>query len=104
MRYERWGPREVTRTLEPLGLVLNAGSWYLIASADGREIRSYRVARIRALEMLADTFARPGDFDLASSWEAHSREPPGRLYWPVPPCPRRNVSATVNENQRAPAM
>ncbi len=80
VRYERWGPREVTRSLEPLGLVLKAGSWYLIASADGRGIRSYRVARIRALEMLTDTFTRPGDFDLASWWEAHSRELPERLY------------------------
>ncbi|SEG81612.1 Predicted DNA-binding transcriptional regulator YafY, contains an HTH and WYL domains [Thermomonospora echinospora] len=68
IRYQRWQhPREVTRTLEPLGLVLKAGRWYLIAQADDR-IRTYRVARILDLHTLPERFDRPHDFDLAAYW------------------------------------
>ena len=42
--YER-GDRTVQRTLEPLGLVLKAGVWYVVAVADG-SIRTYRVGRV----------------------------------------------------------
>ncbi|MGE5291307.1 MAG: helix-turn-helix transcriptional regulator [Micromonosporaceae bacterium] len=88
VRYERWGPQEVTRTLDPLGLVLKAGTWYLVASAsgqpdaeaDGGRARSYRVTRIRSLDVLADRFRRPADFDLAAWWQAHSRELAWRLF------------------------
>src|SRR3954464_6003157 len=32
IRYRRWkAPREVSRTLDPLGVVLKAGRWYLVA-------------------------------------------------------------------------
>ena len=44
---------EVERTLDPLGLVLKAGVWYLVARAQ-RSIRTYRVARITAVEHLAE--------------------------------------------------
>ena len=42
----------VTRTLDPLGLVLKAGVWYLVAASDG-QIRTYRVSRARGVEPLA---------------------------------------------------
>ncbi|HEY0699180.1 MAG TPA: HTH domain-containing protein, partial [Micromonospora sp.] len=53
IRYRRWKtPREVTRRLAPLGVVLKAGRWYLVAAdirgdvsggrADDR-VRTYRV-------------------------------------------------------------
>src|SRR5689334_14197279 len=43
VRYRRWkAPREVTRTLHPLGVVLKAGRWYLMARA-GDRITAYRV-------------------------------------------------------------
>jgi predicted DNA-binding transcriptional regulator YafY len=68
IRYQRWQqPREVTRTLDPLGLVLKAGRWYLIAQADTR-IRTYRVARILDLHTLPERFDRPHDFNLADYW------------------------------------
>jgi predicted DNA-binding transcriptional regulator YafY len=71
MRYRRWKtPTDVTRTIDPLGLVLKAGSWYLIGHADGGE-RTYRVDRILALEMLDEEFERPADFDLAEFWQAY---------------------------------
>lgn len=69
--YERQG--EVTeRRLEPLGLVLKAGVWYLVAHRDG-EARTYRVSRIVAAEVLDETFERPADFDLAAHW-GHSSD------------------------------
>ncbi|GAA2712024.1 hypothetical protein GCM10010429_29280 [Micromonospora olivasterospora] len=45
VRYRRWkAPREVTRRLAPLGVVLKAGRWYLVADADG-QVRPIPAAR-----------------------------------------------------------
>jgi len=60
------------RALEPLGLVLKAGTWYLVARG-GRSIRTYRVASIHAAEVTEEPVARPKDFDLAAHWTAASR-------------------------------
>ena len=43
--------------------------WYLIATR-GDERRTYRVSRIRTVEILAQPSAPPTDFDLAAYWEA----------------------------------
>lgn len=68
IRYRRWkAPQEVVRTLEPYGLVLKAGRWYLIARG-GQDIRTYRVSQILELRALPQSFERPGDFDLAAHW------------------------------------
>jgi predicted DNA-binding transcriptional regulator YafY len=62
---------EVTRTLDPLGLVLKAGTWYLVARhAD--DVRTYRVSRITAARCLDDEFERPEGFDLAGHWAESS--------------------------------
>jgi predicted DNA-binding transcriptional regulator YafY len=71
VRYRRWRtPTPVARTLDPLGLVLKAGNWYLIARSEGGD-RTYRVDRILELETLDEVFERPGDFDLATFWQAY---------------------------------
>ncbi|WP_053731299.1 YafY family protein [Nocardia sp. NRRL S-836] len=68
--YRRWqAPEEVTRVLRPLGLVLKAGRWYLVALGSTR-ISTYRVTQIQAARVLDDTFDRPADFDLAAHWAA----------------------------------
>ena len=76
--YER-GDRAVERTLEPLGLVLKAGVWYLVAAADD-QIRTYRVSRVRSAVTTEEPMIRPPDFDLASYWaesiSAYERESP----------------------------
>jgi predicted DNA-binding transcriptional regulator YafY len=59
--------RIVSRELEPLGLVLKAGIWYVVASTDG-QIRTYRVSRIVAAELTDQRFDRPPGFDLAAYW------------------------------------
>ena len=75
----RRGDREVERSLEPLGLVLKAGVWYLVAGSEG-QARTYRVSRIRAVTAGDETVARPPDFDLASYWAesitAYERDAP----------------------------
>lgn len=66
LTYER-GDRTVRRTLDPLGVVLKAGMWYLVGR-HRRDIRTYRVGRIRSLTVRPDTFDRPLDFDLSRHW------------------------------------
>lgn len=58
----------VERVVDPLGVVLKGGIWYLVASAGG-EKRTYRISRILDLDLLDDKFLRPDDFDLAGYWE-----------------------------------
>ena len=80
MRYQRAGRSgEVTRTLEPLGVVLKGGGWYLVASASG-QARTYRVSRILDLETLDETFERPADFDLTEFWQQWSQSFEARMY------------------------
>lgn len=68
VRYESW--RGVAdHALEPLGLVLKAGAWYLVAAGSGRpEPRIYRLASVLALGSGGAAFKRPRDFDLARVW------------------------------------
>ncbi|MEV6632369.1 WYL domain-containing protein [Actinoplanes sp. NPDC051470] len=73
VRYRRWkAPREVSRTLSPLGVVLKAGRWYLVAARasapDGR-ITAYRVASVLDAEVLDLPAVRPPRFDLATFWQ-----------------------------------
>jgi len=68
IRYGRpSGDRE--RVMDPLGVVLKSGVWYLVALRGG-EPRTYRVSRIEDAEALDERFERPPDFDLAAYWAA----------------------------------
>ncbi len=77
VRYESW-QEVVERTLEPLGLVLKGGVWYLVANVKGRA-RTYRVSNIQALETLETTFVRPRRFNLERYWKTWSQEFETRL-------------------------
>jgi predicted DNA-binding transcriptional regulator YafY len=68
IRYESW-KGVVERVIEPLGLVLKAGQWYLVAGA-GKEPRTYRLDKIRELGARGEPFTRPKRFDLAKFWAA----------------------------------
>jgi predicted DNA-binding transcriptional regulator YafY len=61
-----------TRRLHPLGLVLKAGTWYVVAERSG-ERRTYRVSNIQSLTATAEHFTRPRDFDLVRFWTESSR-------------------------------
>ena len=66
IRYRR-GDSAVERVIDPLGLVLKAGIWYVVALTDG-DVRTYRARRILDAEPTGESFARPAAFDLASHW------------------------------------
>ncbi|WDZ85532.1 helix-turn-helix transcriptional regulator [Micromonospora cathayae] len=66
LRYRR-GDREVTRTVQPYGLVLKSGTWYLVGQVDGGH-RTYRVDRVVQVTVGEDTFDRDDGFDLGGYW------------------------------------
>jgi predicted DNA-binding transcriptional regulator YafY len=61
------GDETVERVLDPLGLVLKGGIWYVVASVEG-QVRTYRISRVVAATALEDRFDRPPAFDLAEFW------------------------------------
>ncbi|MFI7071843.1 helix-turn-helix transcriptional regulator [Micromonospora sediminicola] len=68
LRYRRWrAPREVSRTVAPLGVVLKAGRWYLVARC-GEQVRTYRVGAVLDAVVTEERHDRPDDFDLAAYW------------------------------------
>ncbi|MBH1933546.1 WYL domain-containing protein [Streptomyces sp. AV19] len=71
-RYRRRDGEEVERGLDPYGLVLKGGVWYLIARV-ASDFRSYRVDRFTAVSAAAEKrFRRDGTFDLPGFWEEHA--------------------------------
>ncbi|MBN3738234.1 YafY family transcriptional regulator [Burkholderia seminalis] len=66
--YQSW--RGVSRrALEPLGLVLKGGAWYLIARVVGKPAAlTFRLANIREFNTTRRRFRRPARFDLAAHW------------------------------------
>ena len=86
---------ESERTVDPYGLQLVAGEWYLIGRCHLRDaVRTFRLSRIHsrvvhATKKLHD-FTRPADFDL----EAYQERPAWRL-GPVAGTARVHVSASM---------
>ncbi|MDT7611642.1 MAG: hypothetical protein QOG96_6145 [Pseudonocardiales bacterium] len=74
VRYRRWGHDEVDRLLDPLGLVLKAGVWYLVAGGPTGAPRTYRVSRVLSLRTSPGRTHRPPDFSLAEFWRTRSAE------------------------------
>lgn len=66
--YESWTRTRALR-IEPLGLVLKAGSWYVVADA-GKGPRTFRVSKVLELTPLDSTFDRPRRFSLQAYWTA----------------------------------
>lgn len=66
MTYESWtGVRDWR--VRPLGLVLKAGDWYLVAQGHGKA-RTFKVANLRRLAVTEHRFERPADFALDAYW------------------------------------
>ena len=58
--------------VEPWAVVVRHGRWYLLCwsgTADAR--RAYRIDRVRAVEVLDDTFSPPADLDPVAMLEEH---------------------------------
>ncbi|HKS44226.1 MAG TPA: WYL domain-containing protein [Amycolatopsis sp.] len=79
VRYQRWDKSEVTRVLDPLGLILKAGNWYFAARCENMD-RTYRVSRVLELDVLSESFDRPENFHLADYWRRWSEQFERRLY------------------------
>lgn len=78
--YESW--RGVSRReLEPLGLVLKGGAWYLVAKVLGKpEPSTFRLANILEFKPSTRRFKRPARFDLAKHWRAAMEKYEAELY------------------------
>jgi predicted DNA-binding transcriptional regulator YafY len=87
----REGSKVVRRTLEPLGLVLKGGAWYLVAHRSAG-MRVYRVSRFASVRIRDEGFERPEGFDLAVYWEEWSRSFEAS---------RRRVEVTVRASELA---
>jgi predicted DNA-binding transcriptional regulator YafY len=55
------------RVVHPLGLALKGSTWYLVAGTDNGQ-RTFRVDRMRSVEVMVDPVERPEGFDLADAW------------------------------------
>jgi predicted DNA-binding transcriptional regulator YafY len=55
--------------LDPFGLVLASGDWYLVAAREGVQ-RTYRVSRFVDVHPLDEAVDRPPGFALADAWSA----------------------------------
>lgn len=73
-RYRRQDA-EVERELEPYGLVLKAGVWYLCARVpDTGSFRVYRIDRFTAIAAGQERFVRDEEFDLPGFWEERAEQ------------------------------
>jgi predicted DNA-binding transcriptional regulator YafY len=65
IRYRDFNREETERAVDPYGLALQWGLWYLIGYCHLRQdMRVFRVDRIQALEPLEDTFQPPTNFSV----------------------------------------
>src|SRR3954466_10791397 len=74
----REGLGVVQRTLDPLGLVLKGGAWYLVARRSAG-MRVYRVSRFASVRPLQASIARPEEFELRRFWDEWSLDFEQRL-------------------------
>jgi predicted DNA-binding transcriptional regulator YafY len=78
IRYESW-KASATRRIDPLGLVIKAGTWYLVAGI-GEQARTFRVSNIGEAQLLDEPVRRPKRFDLAAYWAESIRRFERELY------------------------
>ncbi|WP_200304404.1 helix-turn-helix transcriptional regulator [Streptomyces adelaidensis] len=71
----RRGEAEVERELEPYGLVLKAGVWYVCARVAGHgSYRVYRIDRFTAVDSGDERFERDERFDLPGFWDERAEQ------------------------------
>ena len=71
--YEDRQRNATERVVHPLGLIAKGGIWYLVANtANG--MRTFRVNRVRSVQLTTDAVVRPDGFDLVETWNAIAAE------------------------------
>jgi predicted DNA-binding transcriptional regulator YafY len=64
MHYRSPRGAETERAFDPYGLAHRSGRWYAVGMCHLRKgVRSFRLDRVRAVQLLEETFTRPQDFD-----------------------------------------
>lgn len=64
LRYEAWGGSESERDFDPYGILFREGYWYTAGYCHLRQdLRTFRLDRIVALELIDQFFERPDSFD-----------------------------------------
>lgn len=76
--YQSWRSSS-QQVVNPLGMVLKAGTWYLVAQSQ-MQVKTYRVARIQDLIILNHSFESPMPFDLSAYWQQSTRQMEAELY------------------------
>lgn len=71
LNYRRAEAEVVERDVDPLGLIIKAGVWYLLADIN-EDRRLFRLSRIESARALDETSRRPKRFDLAKEWRKQS--------------------------------
>jgi predicted DNA-binding transcriptional regulator YafY len=64
---------ERERTVHPLGLVKKAAVWYMVAGTEAGQ-RTFRLNRVRSVEVTEDPVERPEGFDLEEAWSSITAE------------------------------
>jgi predicted DNA-binding transcriptional regulator YafY len=72
-QYKRADGESGARTVDPYGIVVKQGTWYLVARAPAG-MRTYRISRMQEAVVLAVTFERPANFDLATHWKSSTAQ------------------------------
>ncbi|MER6911828.1 WYL domain-containing protein [Streptomyces sp. NPDC000594] len=91
LRYRRGGGAEVREyTVDPYGLVVKAGVWYLVADKAG-EPRLFRADRVRSATVLDEPVRRRPGLELAEVWDS--------LRCRIEHRPRCRVTARVREER-----
>jgi predicted DNA-binding transcriptional regulator YafY len=80
IKYESWNG-VVSRELEPLGLILKAGAWYIAARSTAEiKVRTYRVSNVLETQSSRKHFKRPAKFELAHYWQESAKRFEAELY------------------------
>lgn len=83
--YANWAGERTRPIVDPWGLTDKDGVWYFLGGTAGGR-RTFRVDRIRAVEVTEDVAERPADFELSEAWQEVVDEVEGQ---------RSRVGATV---------
>jgi predicted DNA-binding transcriptional regulator YafY len=80
IKYESWNGI-VNRELEPLGLILKAGAWYVAARVVNEiKVRTYRISNVLELQASRKNFKRPVKFALPDYWQESTKRFEAGLY------------------------
>ncbi|HRW92100.1 MAG TPA: YafY family protein [Thermotogota bacterium] len=71
MVYEKKAGEEQERVVQPYGLVVKQGEWYMVGFCEKRnEMRIFKCSKIKHLELSDREFHIPEDFSLESFWNS----------------------------------